>query len=84
MGMLDKPSVERPVVNDKAAEVERPNAPSSSSAIPPPTSPPPQLDPEDRRRKIAALKVRHLPGTVFTSHSRHYYLSVMAGEHSWL
>lgn len=30
---------------------------SSPSAIPPPISPPPKLDPEDRRRKIAALKV---------------------------
>ena len=33
---------------------------SSPTAIPPPISPPPKLDPEDRRRKIAALKVQYV------------------------
>ena len=50
---------------DDKAEVERSNAPSS--VIPPPMSPPPQLDPEDRRRKIAALKVQHVHYTTFAS-----------------
>ena len=53
---VTKPEVERSKVDEKS-EADKLNA-SPPSAIPPPTSPPPQLDPEDRRRKIAALKVQ--------------------------
>ena len=60
-----KPIDDRP---DKL-EVEKKNAPSSPTAIPPPMSPPPQLDPEDRKRKIAALKVISLPPSISYSRS---------------
>ena len=50
---VEKPRADRP--GEDKVEGEKLSPPSS--AIPPPTSPPPQLDPEERKRKIAALKV---------------------------
>lgn len=58
MPEVTKPEVERNGKVDERSDLSEKLSASPPSAIPPPTSPPPKLDPEDRRRKIAALKVR--------------------------
>ena len=67
---VTKPEVEWHGRVDEKSDVSEKLSASPPSAITPPTSPPPKLDPEDRRRKIAALKVRMAQGFCFSLTNR--------------